>query len=122
MKKLSVRKNVWLSVAVLSLTLGVLGIVGTALFALRLRYFPMAVCIALTAHGFYGTPFYFINFCNLRIIGKIILCMESGCVGAEEISEKLQLKPDFIKKLISKAEKGGYISIDKTEEKAEEQK
>ena len=120
MKKVSVRKNVWLCVAVLSLVLGILGILGTALFAMRLQYLPMAICIVFTAHGFYGAPFYFIAFGNMRIIGKILVAKESGCTGAEEISQKLSLKPDFIKKLISKAERLGYMPKNNSDEKANE--
>ena len=110
MNIISARKYIWLSIALVSVVLGILGIIGTVKFALSLSYVPMAVSLALTTHGFYGTPFYFIAFANMRITERIILLMGTGINELEDISEKLRIKTELVRKLISKAESRGYIS------------
>ena len=66
MKKLIGRKKLLLAVAIASLILGVLSIAGIIFSILMLWYIPMALCIAITAHGFYGCPFYFIGYGNAK--------------------------------------------------------
>ena len=60
------RKRILLAVAITSLILGASAIAGIIFFILRLWYIPMALCIAVTAHGFYGCPFYFIAYSNAK--------------------------------------------------------
>ena len=110
MKSISVRKRVWLLVAIASLVLATLGMAGVFVFALKLRYVLLGISVFLVGHGLYGAPFYLVAFDNFRATEKILSAMESGADTLSEISEKTRLKPDFIKKLLQKAKKRGFIS------------
>ena len=109
MEKLSGRKRLLLTVAITSLLLGVLSIAGIIFFILKLWYIPMALCIAVTAHAFYGCPFYFIAYANAKISEKIIHEIEKGEADLAVIATRVGVKADFVEKLIEKSRKRGEL-------------
>ena len=109
MKKLQGRKRLLLAVAISSLLLGILSIAGIIFFILKLWYIPMVLCIALTAHAFYGCPFYFIAYANAKISEKILREIEGGESDLAVIADRAGVKPDFAEKLIEKSRKRGEL-------------
>ena len=109
MEKLLGRKRMLLAVAISSLSLGILSIAGIIFFILKLWYLPMALCIALTAHAFYGCPFYFIAYANAQISEKILREIEGGESDLAVIADRAGVKPDFAEKLIEKSRKRGEL-------------
>ena len=98
-----------LAVAISSLSLGILSIAGIIFFILKLWYLPMALCIALTAHAFYGCPFYFIAYANAKISEKIIREIEGGESDISVIADRVGVRHDFTEKLIEKSRKRGEL-------------
>ena len=115
MKKLEKRKKLFLSVAIASAVLGVASVAGTVIFILNLLYVPMAVCILIAAHGFYGCPFYFIEYANLLRCGVILSEIEKGETNISLIAERAGITVDFADKLIKKSLKAGFLGSFPTE-------
>lgn len=110
MEKVLKTKKIWLITGIVSAVLGVAAIVGIALFAVNLLYVPMAISIALTAHAFYGCPFYFIAFGNARVCERIVAAiLEHGLLDIESISKYAMVKPGFAKTLVAKCLLKGYL-------------
>ena len=110
MEKLLRAKRLWLFWAVGSVVLGGISIAGIIFFILKLWYVPMAVCILITAHGFYGCPFYFIEYSNIKRCELILNAIDVGDRDLSVIAEKAMVREDFAKVLIEKAVKKGYIT------------
>lgn len=96
---LSKQKSIWLWVALLTSISMVASIPAIILFAINERFLLMGISIALLAHGFYGSVFYWVAFskrCSyIRIVKLIInegmltvsiLCMQTGKREQEVIS------------------------------------
>ena len=66
MEKLLKAKKRQFIIAMISLAAAVLATFGIIFFIWMLLYVPMGICIAITAHGFYGCPFYFLNNAKLK--------------------------------------------------------
>ena len=109
MDKLKRHKKILLTVAVLSAVIGAISVIGIIFFILRLWYVPMALCIAVTAHAFYGCPFYFIAYSNAGICERVIHSINDGEDSLEAIAKRADIKPEFAKTLIRKALSKGYI-------------
>ena len=95
------KKRILLAVAIASLILGALAIAGIIFFILKLWYVPMAICIAVPAHGFYGCPFYFIGYANAKK-AEILLVEMQGGKSIEEAAKTVGVKPDFAAELLKK--------------------
>ena len=108
MEEIKLRERRWLTVAVCSAIAGALSIAGIIFSILMLWYVPMALCIAVCAHGFYGCPFYFIAYSNTKRYKAVVAEITGGLTDADQISEKVGLKPNYTKKLINKAISEGY--------------
>ena len=103
MKKLHKKEKAWLAVAIASISVGAISIVFDIIFAVNLSYIPLLVSLVLTAHGFYGAPFYFNAWLNAKTTRKIIsLLEEKGSLTVEGVSALTGLKPLFAKKHIEK--------------------
>ena len=102
MDKITKKKKILFATAIISLILGVLSIAGIIFFILKLWYIPMAICIAITAHGFYGCPFYFIGYANAKK-AEILLAEMQGGKSIEEAAQTAGVKPDFAAELLEKA-------------------
>ena len=87
--------------AITSLILGAFAIAGIILFILKLWYIPMAICIAVTAHGFYGCPFYFIGYSNAKKT-EILLTEIKGGKSIDEAAKTAGVKPCFAAELLGK--------------------
>ena len=103
MDELKSDKRKWLARAVISMIIGAVSIAGIIFFILKLRYFPMAVCIALTAHAFYGCPFYFIAYSNAKKREVLFSALEKG-EDFESAAKAAGVTADFAKRLTK-----GYI-------------
>jgi hypothetical protein len=110
MEKLLRAKSLWLFFAVGSAVLGGISIAGIIFFILKLWYVPMAVCILITAHGFYGCPFYFIEYSDIKRCELILNAIEAGDRDVSVIAEKAMVKEEFAKVLIEKTLKKGYLT------------
>ena len=110
MEKLLRTKRLLLLVAVGSAVLGGVSIAGIIFFILKLWYVPMALCILITAHGFYGCPFYFIKYSNIKRCELILNAINGGVYDLSEVAEQAMVEQDFAKVLIEKAIKNGYIT------------
>ena len=102
MEKIKKLQAVWLSVFIASGAIGVFSIVGTFIFASKLLYVPLGICIALIAHAAYGCPFYFIIWRNLIIAAKIELAIGEMGLSDAEAAEQVGLKPELYEKIKSK--------------------
>ena len=110
MEKLLKAKRLQLIIAVASLAVGILSIAGIIFFIWMLWYVPMAICIALTAHGFYGCPFYFLNNAKLKICISILAVIEEGkAADLKTVAKAVGIKEEFAAKLIKKCIKKGYL-------------
>ena len=109
MERLVARKKLFLTVAITSAVLGIVSIAGIIFFILKLLYVPMVLCIIVTAHGFYGCPFYFIAYDNAKKCKILLLEIQNGEKSIKTIAERAGLKVEFAEKLIEKAISKGYI-------------
>ena len=95
------KKKILLALAITSLILGAFAIAGIILFILKLWYIPMAICIAVTAHGFYGCPFYFIGYSNAKK-NEILLTEIKGGKSIDEAAKTAGVKLCFAAELLGK--------------------
>ena len=112
MEKLGKRRKLFLSVAIASVAVGALSIAGIIFFILKLWYFPMALCIAITAHGFYGAPFYFIEYSNLGCTAIILSEINGGESDIGKISEEAGITEQFASELLMRCRERGYLDAD----------
>lgn len=111
MEKVQKIKKIWLITGIASAVLGVASIVGIAVFAINLLYVPMAISIALTAHAFYGCPFYFLAFGNARLCERAVSAIsEHGFTDIESIAKFTMTKPNFAKTVVEKCLLKGYLT------------
>ena len=111
MEKLLRTKSLMLFVAIGSAVLGGISIGGIIFFILKLWYVPMAVCILVTAHGFYGCPFYFIEYLNIKRCELIADAIDRlGLYDLCQIAEHAMVSKDFAARLIEKSIAKGYIT------------
>lgn len=111
MEKVLKTKKIWLAWGIASAVLGVASIVGIVLFAINLLYVPMAISIALTAHAFYGCPFYFLAFGNARLCERTVLAVsEHGLTDIESIAKFTMTKPNFANAVVEKCLLKGYLT------------
>ena len=81
----------------------VLAVAGIVLFAVKLMYVPLIISVAVALHGFYGTPFYFRSYANLKLKIKVLECREQNPDATlEEISEKTGVKAEVCRTLLKK--------------------
>ena len=119
--------KIWLSVAIGSAALGIISGVLAIIFASKLMYVPMAIFLIVAAHGFYGSPFYFLAFKNAKLLAAVnaALC-EKKSLTAEEISVLTNYKQEyavrFIAKYLSKGLFAGYMLEDGVLKKEENEK
>ncbi len=109
MEKLLKRKLVFKLTAILSLVFGVLSIAGIIGSILLLWYAPMVVCIIICANGFYGCPFYFIQYSNLKRC-ELILAEADETNVISELAERAAVTPEFAVRLIEQGLAKGYIA------------
>ena len=102
MEKIKKLKTVWLSVFIASGAIGVCSIVGIFIFASKLLYLPLGICIALTAHAAYGCPYYFIIWRNLTLAAKIELATGEMGLSDAEAAEYVGVKTEFYEKIKTK--------------------
>ena len=120
MEKLLKAKKIQFIIAVASLAVGILSIAGIIFFILKLLYVPMAICIALTAHGFYGCPFYFLNNAKLKIcIAMLAYIEQNKSADISQIAAAVGIKQEFAEKLMKKCIEKGYIENSESEEAKE---
>ena len=112
MEKLEKRRKLFLSVAIASVVLGALSIAGIIFFILKLWYFPMALCIAITAHGFYGSPFYFIAYSNLGRSKIILSEISRGESDIGKIAKNAGVTEEFASELLARCRAHGYLDAD----------
>ena len=111
MEKVQKIKKIWLITGIASAVLGVASIVGIVVFAINLLYAPMAISIALTAHAFYGCPFYFLAFGNARLCERAVsAALEHGLTDIESIAKFTMTKPNFAKTIVEKCLLKGYLT------------
>ena len=90
----------WLAVS--SAAVGTLAIAGIIFFIWKLWYVPMAVCVLLAAHGFYGCPLYLMRRTDTKLCRLILSAAEEGVCGAKALGERAGVKSEFAEKLISR--------------------
>ena len=110
MQKLIKHEKLLLFAAVFSACIALASIAGIIFFIMKLLYVPMAICILLTAHGFYGTPLYLLHRADLKLSRCILSSIEDGIYGLDMIAERTGVKSDFAEKLILRLIKNGYLS------------
>lgn len=110
MQKLIRNEKLLLFAAILSATVAAASIAGIIFFIMKLLYVPMAICILLAAHGFYGTPLYLLRRADLKLSRSILSSVEEGIYGIGAIAEHVGVKSDFAEKLILGLIKRGYLS------------
>ena len=110
MQRLIKQEKILLILAISSAVLGALAIAGIIFFILKLFYLPMAICILITAHGFYGCPLYLMRRADIKICRSILQASDEGKCGLSQISEYAGVKPEFAEKLILRMVKKGYLS------------
>ena len=111
MQRLIRNEKLLLLAAVSSAILALFSIAGIIFFILKLRYVPMAICILITAHGFYGCPLYLMRRTDVRLSRLILTAIEQeGKDQLDAIAEYAGVKSDFAEKLIFRLIKRGYLS------------
>ena len=110
MQKLIKREKLLLFAAVSSAFAGAFSIAGIIFFILKLMYLPMAVCILICAHGFYGTPIYLMRRADVKCARLIITAVNSGERSLKDISEHAGVKSEFGAKIIGQLLEKGYIT------------
>ena len=110
MQRLTKQEKILLILAISSAVLGAFAIAGIIFFILKFLYLPMAICILITAHGFYGCPLYLMRRADIKICRSILLAKDEGKRGILEISEYVGVKPEFAEKLILRMIKQRYLS------------
>ncbi|MBE6645667.1 MAG: hypothetical protein E7612_09905 [Ruminococcaceae bacterium] len=115
MERLEKRRRLFFTVAIASVVFGALSIAGIIFSILKLWYFPMALCIAITAHGFYGSPFYFIAYSNLGRSKIILAEIERGESDIGKIAKNAGITEEFASELLMRCRASGYIDDDSSE-------
>ena len=110
MQRLLKKEKLLLGAGVSSSVIGLVSIAGIILFILKLLYLPMAICILLTAHGFYGTPLYFLRRADVKLSRRILSFVDDGVYELDAIANAVGVKSDFAEKLIRGLIKKGYLS------------
>ncbi len=110
MQKLIKNEKLLLFAAVSSAAVALVSIAGIIFFILKLWYVPMAICILLTAHGFYGCPLYLMHRADAKLSRLILSAVEEGVYGLDLLAERVGVKSDFAAKLILGLIKKGYLS------------
>ncbi len=115
MEKLIRAKKIKISALIASAVLAVTSLVGIALFSLKLYYAPLVICIAAAMASIYAIPILCISIGDDRLYAKIISNTEEGAVSLDELSATVCIKPEALRKIITKGIKKGYITADKIE-------
>ena len=102
MEKIKKLKVVWLTVFIASAAVGAVSLVGIFVFATKLLYVPLGICIALTAHAAYGCPFYFITWRNLTLACKALLFAGEGGLSDAEVAAGVGITPQLYEKIKTK--------------------
>ena len=114
MEKLLEAKKRQLIIAVTSLIVGAIAIFGIIFFIWMLLYVPMGICIALTAHGFYGCPFYFLNNAKLKACILMLRYIEENeNATVSDVSSAIGFKEDYVKKLLDYCVKKEFVSAER---------
>ena len=109
MQKLIRNEKLLLFAAVSSAISALLSIAGIIFFIWKLLYVPMAICILIAAHGFYGCPFYFIAYANAKKCEIVLSEIQKGEQELELIAECAGITVPFVEKLIALSIMRGYI-------------
>ena len=109
MRRLRKRKRQLLFAAIASVVCGTVAIAGIIFFILKLWYFPMALCIAITANGFYGSPFYFIAYSKAKRAEMILMGIKGGEHDIKKLAESAGVSEKFAKDLLGKCIEKGYV-------------
>ena len=112
MKKLIKAKKIKIAALILSVVLGVISLVCTALFSLKLYYAPLIVCVAIAVASIYAIPFLWVSLKDAKLYAKIISETEAKTVSLDALSEAVGIKPSALRKIIEKGIKKGYITAD----------
>lgn len=110
MEKLIKAKKIKLAALIASIAFMIAALCGMALFAMKLLYLPLIICIAVAVAVIYAIPFLSVSIYDLRLCTKIIAEADDGALTAEEISERLCIKPEAVIKIINKYVRLGYIT------------
>lgn len=110
MQKLIRNEKLLLFAAVSSALTGAFSIAGIIFFIMKLMYVPMAACILVCAHGFYGCPLYLMRRADLKLSRNILSGIEEGIYEVSTLAERVGVKRDFAAKLILSLIKKGYLS------------
>ena len=110
MEKLIRKERILLFAAISSGLVGAASIAGIIFFILKLLYVPMAICILLVAHGFYGCPLYSIRRADVKRARLVMMAMGEGERSLAAISEYAGVKSDFGAKLVMWLLKKGYVT------------
>ena len=113
MEKLVKAGKIKLAVIISLAVLGILSLVGIALFSLKLLYAPLIICIVIAIAAIYAVPLLIISRKDGKLYAKILAKAEEGITSEEALSAVLSIKPSAFRKIIAKGIKKGYISADK---------
>ena len=110
MELLKKRKLIWLAVSLGALALGIAGGALGAVFALKLKYFPLVLFFLLFCHGCIGAPIYFhLYFIADRRL-KLTLCVLDGESSVTGLAEKLGLLSEAAQSELDTVIKRGYLT------------
>lgn len=107
MKRLELRKRLWLILGVFSAVSAIGGTAALALTALGGMYILSVILALVTGHGFYGTVFYFRALRHTLAMVRCFAAYESGERTYTGIADKAYLTPDGAKYFVSKCKKLG---------------
>ncbi len=111
MNKAKKSKNVWLLVGILTAVFGVLGIPGLILSATHGLWLPMALCIALVVHAFYGTAMYFMAYANAGIRYRVCTAVETyGMRRAADIAAFARIPEENVEGVLDACLKREYLT------------
>ncbi len=111
MEKLLINKRIMQILFIASILLGLLGGCLALVFAMKLKYVPLAVGMLFFLHGCYGTPFYLMGYKELKNTERLCKLAQSGVKSTAELSEVLGFKEEYTVRLGKRAsERFGLLS------------
>ena len=110
MERLLGRRIIFKTVAISSLIMGALGLVGTVLFSLFVRYLPLAVSIVFLGNALYGTVFYYIGYSNATACISAVSEIERGTRKISKLAVSMCRTEASAEMLLSKCIARGYIT------------
>ena len=108
MKKAKNSLTLWLWLTLFAGATGLPCLALAVLFAIKLKYFLMAVSVIISLHGILGGAIYYGAYLRAKLTLRVLKARERGISTPEELSAETGVTKERINEILALAGKKGY--------------